>query len=82
MKGDPNKSKKLFAKLIGADNYTEVALVTNTSTGLNIVAHMLDYPKDSNVVTTFTFFLTSSRLLIPITIVSTKSIWAIDLMDN
>ncbi len=40
-----------FAKLIGADR-DEIALVQNTSTGLNIVANMVDYPKDSNVVTT------------------------------
>jgi len=51
MKDDEDESKKLFAKLIGADS-AEIALVTNTSTGLNIVANMLNYPKDSNVVTT------------------------------
>lgn len=40
-----------FAKLIDADK-REVALVPNTSTGLNIAANMLDYPKGANVVTT------------------------------
>ncbi len=43
--------QEFFAKLIGAEK-DEVALVQNTSTGLNIVANMLDYPKGSNVVTT------------------------------
>ncbi|MEA2089773.1 MAG: aminotransferase class V-fold PLP-dependent enzyme [Thermoproteota archaeon] len=43
--------KPLFAKLIGAES-DEIALVTNTSTGLNIVANMLDYSSESNVVTT------------------------------
>ena len=40
-----------FAELIGAEK-DEIALVPNTSTGLNIAANMLDYPKESNVVTT------------------------------
>lgn len=40
-----------FANLIGAEE-DEIALVPNTSTGLNIVAGMLDYPSGSNVVTT------------------------------
>lgn len=43
--------QEFFAKLIGAEK-NEIALVQNTSTGLNIVANMLDYPKGSNVVTT------------------------------
>lgn len=43
--------QEFFAKLIGAER-DEIALVQNTSTGLNIVANMLDYPKGSNVVTT------------------------------
>ncbi len=43
--------QEFFAKLAGAEK-GEVALVQNTSTGLNIVANMLDYPKGSNVVTT------------------------------
>lgn len=43
--------QEFFAKLIGAEK-DEVALVQNTSTGLNIVANMLDYPNGSNVVTT------------------------------
>lgn len=43
--------QEFFAKLVGAKK-EEVALVQNTSTGLNIVANMLDYPKGSNVVTT------------------------------
>lgn len=40
-----------FAKLIGVEK-SEIALVQNTSTGLNIVANMLECPKNSNVVTT------------------------------
>jgi selenocysteine lyase/cysteine desulfurase len=43
--------KEFFAKLIGVAK-NEVALVQNTSTGLNIVANMLEYPRGSNVVTT------------------------------
>lgn len=43
--------KPLFAKLINA-NSEEVAFVENTSMGLNIVANMLDYPRDAKVVTT------------------------------
>jgi cysteine desulfurase/selenocysteine lyase len=40
-----------FARLVGAEK-EEIALVPNTSTGLNIVASMLKYPKGANVVTT------------------------------
>lgn len=43
--------KEFFAGLINAEE-EEIALVQNTSTGLNIVADMLNYPKGSNVVTT------------------------------
>ena len=43
--------QEFFAKLIDCSK-DEVALVPNTSTGLNIVANMLDYPQDSNIVTT------------------------------
>ena len=43
--------QKQFARLAGADA-DEVALVQNTSTGLNIVANALDYPRGSNMVTT------------------------------
>ncbi len=50
-KDDPNEPKDSFAKLVGATK-DEIAFVTNTSTGLNIAAHILDYPSDSNVVTT------------------------------
>jgi len=42
--------QELFAELIGADK-DEIALVQNTSTGLNIVANMLEYPRGSNIVT-------------------------------
>lgn len=52
MNSDLAEPKKLFAELIGASSPDEIAFVTNTSTGLNIVAHMLNYPPDSNVVTT------------------------------
>jgi selenocysteine lyase/cysteine desulfurase len=43
--------KAHFAKLINA-TANEIALVENTSTGLNIIASMLDYPAGSNIVTT------------------------------
>ena len=47
--------KKYFAnriaKLINAEP-EEIALVPNTSTGLNIAANMLNYPPESNVVVT------------------------------
>ncbi|MGB9741335.1 MAG: aminotransferase class V-fold PLP-dependent enzyme [Candidatus Bathyarchaeia archaeon] len=43
--------KPLFAKLIGA-RPEEIALVENTSAGLNIAANVLRYPKGSKIVTT------------------------------
>jgi selenocysteine lyase/cysteine desulfurase len=43
--------KPLFAKLIGAKK-EEIALIENTSMGLNIAANVLTYPHDSKVVTT------------------------------
>ncbi|MEM3874181.1 MAG: aminotransferase class V-fold PLP-dependent enzyme [Candidatus Bathyarchaeia archaeon] len=43
--------KALFARLIGAKP-EEIALVENTSIGLNIAANMLEYPPGSKVVTT------------------------------
>lgn len=46
-----NLGQEFFAKLIGAEK-GEIALVQNTSTGLNTAANMLEYPEDSNVVTT------------------------------
>ncbi|UCG36494.1 MAG: hypothetical protein JSV64_07805, partial [Candidatus Bathyarchaeota archaeon] len=42
--------QEAFAQLIGAHK-DEIALVQNTSTGLNIVADMLDCPNGGNVVT-------------------------------
>lgn len=48
---DPNESRKLFAKLVNAEPL-EIALVPNTSTGLNIAANALRYPRGCNVVTT------------------------------
>jgi len=48
---DLEMTKKLFAKLINAKP-EEIAFVPNTSTGLNIVANMLDYGEGSNIVTT------------------------------
>ena len=48
---DLEMTKKLFAKLINAKP-EEIAFVPNTSTGLNIVANMLDYSEGSNMVTT------------------------------
>ena len=43
--------KPLFAKLVGAKP-EEIALVENTSVGLNIAANVLRYPSGSKVVTT------------------------------
>ncbi len=51
IQGDINEPRKSFARLVGATK-DEIALVTNTSTGLNIAAHMLEYPSGSNIVTT------------------------------
>jgi len=48
---DYSLGQEFFAKLVDAKK-DEIALVPNTSTGLNIVANMLEYPKGSNVVTT------------------------------
>jgi selenocysteine lyase/cysteine desulfurase len=48
---DWSLGQEFFAELISADK-DDVALVQNTSTGLNIVANMLNYPKGSNIVTT------------------------------
>ena len=48
---DEESAKSLFAQLIGAKSQ-EIALVPNTSIGLNIAANMLTYPPGSNVVTT------------------------------
>jgi len=52
MNNDLDEPKKLFVRLIGAGTHDEVAFVENTSMGLNIAAHMLNYPSGSNVVTT------------------------------
>jgi len=46
-----DSARNLFAQLIKARS-EEIALVPNTSTGLNIVANLLRYPRNSNVVTT------------------------------
>lgn len=43
--------KPCFARLIGA-RAAEIALVENTSVGLNIAANVLDYPSGSKIVTT------------------------------
>lgn len=48
---DLNEGKELFAKLIDAKP-EEIAFVPNTSTGLNIVANVLEYPSGANVVVT------------------------------
>lgn len=48
---DLNMGRRLFAELIGAEP-EKIALVPNTSTGLNLIANMLDYPPGSNVVVT------------------------------
>jgi selenocysteine lyase/cysteine desulfurase len=47
----PNKGRCLFAQLVNAES-SEIALVPNTTTGLNIAANTLDYPRGCNVVTT------------------------------
>jgi cysteine desulfurase/selenocysteine lyase len=47
----PNEGRCLFAQLVNAES-TEIALVPNTTTGLNIAANTLDYPRGCNVVTT------------------------------
>ncbi len=47
----PNEGRCLFAELVNAES-TEIALVPNTTTGLNIAANTLDYPRGCNVVTT------------------------------
>jgi len=44
------QARELFAQLIKAEG-EEIALVPNASTGLSIVANILDYPNGSNVVT-------------------------------
>jgi len=49
--GANDDGKPCFARLIGAKP-AEIALVENTSMGLNIVANMLRYPPGSNIVTT------------------------------
>ncbi|NWF87594.1 aminotransferase class V-fold PLP-dependent enzyme [Candidatus Bathyarchaeota archaeon] len=46
-----NGGKSFFAKLIGAKT-KEIALVENTSVGMNIAANVLNYPQDAKVVTT------------------------------
>jgi len=43
-------TKKQFARLIGASD-EEIFFAPTTTTALNIVAHMLNYKRDSNVVT-------------------------------
>jgi selenocysteine lyase/cysteine desulfurase len=43
--------KPIFAKLIGA-RPEEIAIVENTSTGLNVAANVLHYSHDSKIVTT------------------------------
>jgi len=47
----PDEGRNLFAKLVNAEP-AEIALVPNTTTGLNIAANTLDYPSGCNVVTT------------------------------
>jgi cysteine desulfurase/selenocysteine lyase len=46
-----NGGKPHFARLIGAKT-GEIALIENTSVGLNIAANVLDYPPNSKIVTT------------------------------
>ncbi|NWG10869.1 aminotransferase class V-fold PLP-dependent enzyme [Candidatus Bathyarchaeota archaeon] len=46
-----NGGKPFFAKLIGAKT-EEIALVENTSIGMNIAANVLRYPQGAKIVTT------------------------------
>jgi len=46
-----SEGRKLFADLVNGEP-DEIALVPNTSTGLNVAANLLEYPSGSNVVTT------------------------------
>ena len=48
---DLDECKRLFADLIGA-KLEEIAATPNASTGINIVANMLSYPPEANIVTT------------------------------
>jgi selenocysteine lyase/cysteine desulfurase len=43
------EAKMLFAKLINA-SISEIAVIPNTSTGVNIVANLFDYNRDHNIV--------------------------------
>lgn len=45
------EGRALFARLLNAKE-DEIAIIPSTSTGLNIVANMLEYPRGSNIVTT------------------------------
>jgi selenocysteine lyase/cysteine desulfurase len=47
----PDEGRKLFAQLVNAEP-TEIALIPNTSTGLNVAANTVDYLQGCNVVTT------------------------------
>jgi len=49
--GNLDDLRKPFAKLVNSKP-DEIALIPNTSTGLNIAANMLDYPSGSNIVVT------------------------------
>jgi len=48
---DLEEGRLLFASLIGAGS-REIAIIPNTSTGLNMVANMLKYHAEANIVTT------------------------------
>jgi len=48
---DLEETKRLFARLINAKP-EEIAYIPNTSIGLNIIANMLEYNENSNIVTT------------------------------
>ena len=48
---DLEEAKRLFSKLINAKP-EEIAYIPNTSTGLNIIANMLEYREKSSIVTT------------------------------
>ena len=46
----PNEGRRLFARLVNAEP-SEIALVPNTSIGLNVAANTVEYPRGCNVVT-------------------------------
>jgi len=69
-------TKKQFAQLIGADE-REVFFVPTTTTGLNLVANMLNYRRGSNVVSNVIVWLRQREKEVDVRIVSNKN-WEIN----